>query len=165
MAVDVLGPLLPKWVSKIATHLTLPAGRVVVQPGNSVVWDDCCDGLLYIRVVSIEGSTSLSDPQTQPCDPVYRIRVGIGLVRCIHTVSDEGVPPTPGEMTADALQGLQDRADLTEGILCEIAPEIAEWMDGGALRIEQWLPTTAQGGCVGGEVTITFKQALCTPCP
>jgi hypothetical protein len=166
VAYDPLGPLLPKWVSAISKHMTKTCKRVTVQPGsNQPTWDDCCDGLLVIRVVSVVGSPALSVPATQPCYPVYQVRLGVMAVRCAHTVDDQGVAPTPGEMTADALQTLQDRADITEGILCEIAPEIADWSDGGTLRIEQWLPTIVQGGCVGGEVTFTFNQALCTPCP
>jgi hypothetical protein len=166
VATDPLSPLLPNWIECISDHLTTPVERVTMMPGSDIVWDVCdCGGQLWIRVVSIVGAAALSEPAGQPCAGMYQIRCGIGIVRCAHTVDDEGNPPTPAEMTADALQTFQDRADIIQGILCCIAPCIDEDYSMGTLRIEDWLPVGPQGGCVGGEVTITFNQVLCAPCP
>ena len=118
MAVEVLGPFLAQWLVCVEESLTKPVGRALVMPGNSVVWDDCCQGQLWIRIVSIVGSSALSKPAMQPCAPVYRVRVGIGVIRCAHTVDDNGQIPTPAQMTADAFQTFQDRAAFMAAINC-----------------------------------------------
>lgn len=164
MATEVLGPLLAGWLAAVEARLTAPVGRATIMPGNSIVEDDCCEGQLHIRIVSIVGASALSRPAMQPCLPLYQVRVGIGVTRCAHTVDDAGNAPTPAEMAADALQTYQDRADIVEAIVCDIWPEIRDHAGLATLRIEDWLPTTVQGGCVGGEITLTFGHILCTPC-
>lgn len=166
MADERLKPLLGAMLEGARVSLTNPASRVLVMPGASVVEDDCCQGggTLYIRVISIVGVSGLSRPASQPCNPLYQVRCGIGTRRCAHTLNDAGVPPSPAEMTADAFSILQDRADIMEAFSCHIAPLFTDRNDLGALRIEDWLPTNIDGGCMGCEVTFTFNQVLCTPC-
>lgn len=165
MAQDVLGPLLVQMLNCAKSHLSDPVGRVVVMPGNSVVYDDCCAGQLWIRIISIVGASALSQPAMQPCAPLYQIRCGLGVVRCAHTVNDQGKPPTPAEMAADAFQTYRDRADLTETIACCYGAILDTRGDSSpkSLRIEDWLPTAADV-CVGGEITFTFNHILCAPC-
>lgn len=160
MATDRLGPILAAMLSCAENHLSEPVGRVVIMPGNTVVYDDCCEGQLWARIISIVGASGLARPAMQPCLPLYQVRVGLGVVRCAHTVNDQGRPPTPAEMAADAFQTFRDRADLVEAIVCCI-DDLAEVE---TLRIEDWLPSGADT-CVGGEITITFNHVLCTPCP
>lgn len=167
MAHEPIGPLLAQWVEATRGHLTNRVNRTLVMPGASVVEDDCCEGggQLHIRVISIVGVGALSNPNSQPCNPLYQVRVGLGTRRCAHTVDDNGVPPSPAEMTADALLLLQDRADLMEAIVCSIAPTFHDRNDIATLRIEDWLPSNILGGCMGTEITFTFNQVLCAPCP
>lgn len=165
MADEVLGPLLAKWLTAAEKRLEKKPGRATVMPGNNVVWDDCCDGTLWIRIISIVGSSAMSRPATQPCYPLYQVRLGLGVIRCAHTVDDNGVAPTPGEMASDAFQTFRDRRDLVQTIVCDIAPDVESRGDMQALRIEDWLPQGPQGGCVGGEITLTFSHILCTDCP
>ena len=164
MAVDYLGPMMSAWLMCVKDHLSKPVGRALVMPGNSVVWDDCCDGQLWVRIISIVGVSNLSNQATQPCNPLYQVRVGIGVLRCAHTVDDAGRIPTPAQMTADAFQTYQDRADMVEAIVCCISPLVEEDHRMGTLRIEDWLPLGVDGGCVGGEITVTVNSILCTPC-
>lgn len=160
-AVNTLAPVLASLLCCVEENLSEPVGRALVMPGNTVVWDDCCDGQLWVRIVSLVGSSAMSTPAKQPCVPLYQCRVGIGVVRCAHTVDDHGMAPTPAEMTADSFATYQDSLDVIQAVNCCFAEqEIVQ-----TLRIEQWLPVGPQGGCVGGEVSITFNVNLCQPCP
>lgn len=167
MADERLGPIISAMLECARVSLTNPVNRVLVMPGSTVVDDDCCEGggQLFIRVVSIVGASGLAQPDSQPCTPLYKIRCAIGTRRCAHTVSDAGVPPSAAEMTADAFSVLQDRADIMEAFSCCIAPMFPDRYDIGALRIEDWLPSPVLGGCIGCEITFTFSQVLCNPCP
>lgn len=165
MAQNRLAPIVAQVLALAETHLTVPVGRATVMPGNTVVQDDCCDGQLWVRVVSIVGVSGLSQPASQPCTRLYQVRLGIGVDRCAHTVNDQGIPPTPGEMTADAFQTYQDQADLVEAWVCSIFPYLMNLNSAGAAKMEDWLPRPVDGGCVGGELDITFNWVMCTPCP
>lgn len=164
MAAELLGPRLARWLEIVESHLTYPVGRAVIMPGNSVVWDNCCDGQLHIRVISVVGSGALSRPAGQRCVPLFQVRIGIGVTRCAHTVDDSGDIPTPAQMTADAFQTFQDRADIVAALTCQISDEFENDNTLGGLQIGDWLPTAVQGGCVGGEVTVVYNQNMCTPC-
>lgn len=158
--VDVIGPHLAALLECVRKNLSCTVGRVVVMPGNMIVEDDCCEGQLHVRLVSVVGSSAMTNPRIQPCAPLYQCRVGIGVTRCAHVVSDAGIAPTPAEMTADAFQTYQDMIDIVQAVNCCFAA----YESVGALRIEEWLPTPVST-CVGGEVTITFSLNLCQPCP
>jgi hypothetical protein len=172
MAYDAIGPLLEEFLGLVEPHLTKPVSRAVLMPGNRVIEDECgdCEGIggqLHVRLISIVGSSSMANPRLQPCAQYYQIRVAIGTRRCVHTIDDQGNPPYPAEMIADVKTMMQDRADIMEAIVCDIAPLLAERGDTShkTVRIEDWLPSATGGGCQGGEVTMIFTHILCTECP
>jgi hypothetical protein len=166
LADEPLFPVLAAMLECARVSLSKPATRVTMLPGSSVVEDDCCEngGQLYLRVISIVGASGLRVPASQPCVPLYQIRCAIGTSRCVHTVDDQGKPPTPAEMTADVKQSLQDRADIMKAFSCCIGPLVDERMDMGGLVIEDWTPSPAMGGCLTTEVVFHFQQVLCLPC-
>ena len=160
MAQDRLGSLMALMLGCAERHLSRPVGLATVVPGNAVVWDDCCNGQLWTRIISIAGASTSLKASGSPCLPLYQVRVGMGVIRCAFTVDEQGVPPSAAQMTADAFQTYQDLTDLVEAINCCIRPtEAIE-----TLRIGDWSPLGPNGGCVGGELTLTFNHALCTPC-
>lgn len=124
--------------------------RVFVNPGGPAPWDNCCDlgGQLWVRVIS----SAPSGDNTGPC-PYLVTRVGLGVVRCAHSVDDRGRPPTVEQVTADASTMVCDMSALFSALCgCD---------DGW--RVESWSPLGAQGGCVGGEWTLRTDAALKCP--
>lgn len=155
-----LRPILDSILNHVCSSLTVPVGRAHLAPGNNVAWDDCCNGQLYVRVVSIIGESSLSKPAMQPCAQIYQMRVAIGVMRCAHTVNDQGIPPTVEELNCDTYDTLRDRFDVMKALVCRV-PGIRGV---SALRIEDWMLQGPQGGCVGGEITIRFNVDACVTC-
>lgn len=154
---DLLGPLLRSLLDDSRAALAA-CGREVglahLAPGNSVAWDDCSDcaqgGQLWVRVVSV-----LPYPQgAQPCDITdLQARVGVGLVRCVHGLSDDGFP-TAEQMTADTLAMTAD-ADTLLGAIRAWRPGPS--VNRKSLRVEQGLPQGPEGLCGGWEWTLVFR--------
>jgi hypothetical protein len=104
-----------------------------------------------VRVVS-----DLPQPQSsQACDITdLQARVGVGVVRCVHGLGDDGFP-TAAEMTGDAL-GIMEDADV-------LLHAIRDWegtrfVNLKSVRVEQGLPQGPSGFCGGWEWTVTFRH-------
>jgi hypothetical protein len=124
---------------------------------GQVAWDECCDGQLWGRVVTItphqttqQGRGAVSMP---PCGVDYLIAtVAIGLIRCAASISDSGKSPSAGRLTADGYQQLDDMTAIERVILC----------DPRTLNVQSWNPLGPEGGCVGGEWTFTIALGACS---
>ena len=165
MAVDTLTPLLHTFLTCAENSLTEPVGRSFVAPGLEVAFDDCCDGQLWVRVVSIVPSPSPGasygsrSVQGGACGVLlWEVQLAVGTVRCAATVDDQGNAPPAQNLTLDAELMLQDRADLEEAIRCCMSEQATR------LQIIRWDPLGPQGGCVGGEWQFTTILELCA-CP
>jgi hypothetical protein len=157
---EQLGPIAQALLDCVEVNLTVPVGRSLIMPGDRVVWDDCCDGQLWVKVDSIQGARSMREPAVQPCAATYNVTLSVGVVRCASMLDDQGNIPTTAAMTADALTVLQDYADVLAGITCCFAPQELV----AALRIQDWTPVGPEGGCVGGTVGVSFTFNPCQPC-
>lgn len=163
---DVLGPALESLLDKANAALVeceKPVNLVTLAPGNTVSWDNCCGenhigGELWVRVVSIV-------PQPQPSQPCnitdLQVRAAVGVVRCMHGVTDEGESPTAEQMTGDTLAMTSDADTLLRAIReWETIPAVNR----KSLKVEQGLPLGPQGYCGGWEWTLTFRIGLCDGC-
>lgn len=143
-----------------------PVGLAHLAPGSSVAWDNCCEGYgqLWVRVLDMfpSGRPFPTTDLTQPCDglTLLGVRVGVGVVRCAHTLSDDGNPPSAEQMTADTLGSTADATALLHAIECDI-PQIRQVR---ASRLVNWLPQGPSGGCAGGEWEILLGLDDCTDC-
>ena len=163
---DTVGPALESLLEEARLALLAcerPAGLVTLAPGNTVVWDNCCDsdegnGELWTRLISI-----VPQPQpSQPCDITdLQARVGVGVVRCMHGLNDDGDPPTAEEMTEDTLGMTQDAAILLNAIR---EWEGTRFVNLKSLKVESGLPQGPSGYCGGFEWTLTFRVGLCGGC-
>jgi hypothetical protein len=155
MATDFLGPILARYVEAAIPVLDPPVGRVVyVAPGLEVAWDDCCDGQLHARVIQLVPHTSSSTRPAAgpPCGVEYWIAtIALGVIRCAHSLNDDGSAPTDAEVSSDGQQMLADMAELQQVVLC--SPDT--W------QVLQWLPAGPLGGCHGGEWTFQVKVPTC----
>lgn len=122
-------------------------GRVHLMPGADVVWDDCCDGQVWTRVISVTPNRGKG-----PCSVVsWTAEVAVGAVRCAATVDNRGNPPSPKAMTADTVAMLDDMHALEHVVQC--SPHVS--------RIGGWRPIGPQGGCLGGEWTVNVRYGSC----
>lgn len=159
-----LEPILSGVLSHVASVLDaagrLP-GRVYLAPGAEIAWDACCGddgeagGQLYLRVDNIWPSGSPFPEQlrkVQPCVvPMLAVPVSVGIVRCAHTMDDWGNPPSPEELTGDALALLEDATLIWEGLQnLRDVPGVA------SVQIGQWSPDGPLGGCASGEWSLTL---------
>ena len=127
-----------------AAGLVVPS-LIVASAGTSVPVDDCCEGLLYARVIQQHVSKTnwplYSGPDPNGCGNQYGAQIGLGIWRCVTGLAalEQGHAPTAAEQSADAEIALQDAKALAAAICCA---------DGIP---DNWQPIGADGGCVGGE--------------
>jgi hypothetical protein len=155
VAVNLVQPHLDYALACASTALAAnPPGRAFVAPGQEVAWDDCCDGQLHVRLISLGPDNALQTRKAsgQPCGPEFWIAtIGLGIVRCAHTVDDEGNAPTPGQISSDANDMTGDLTALLDAITCCIRPT----------SITGWTPVGPLGGCHGGEWVYTVRIPAC----
>lgn len=143
--------------------LIVPA-HTFVAPGAEVAWDDCCEGQLWVRVVSMwpYGSFPNRDLSLNRCAPPLAVQVGMGILRCVTGLErlDDQVEsyPTAAQLTGDARQMVCDSAALHRAITCCHGEELDE-----DLALDQWTPLGPTGGCYGGEWTYYIHPEL--ECP
>lgn len=137
-----------------------PVGRAFFAPGANVAYDDCCDGQLWVRLVNVfpSGRPFPAADSTQPCGIlVLAAQLAVGVVRCAHTIDDNGNPPTPDELTGDALGMTLDASILLSAIQCCKLPTPADQL----IRVGTWTPLGVEGGCAGGEWSLTAGLKTC----
>lgn len=147
-----------------------PPGRVELTPGNLPAWDDCCEGQLYLRVIEIFPSgnpfpvfDSAQQGAAGKCAiKLMAVHLGLGIMRCAHTIDNDGNAPTPGEVTSDGNQMVDDMQILLDVIVCELEKSFKRIMK---VKLDRWAPQGVSGGCHGGEwgFFIAMDPCLCPP--
>lgn len=161
MAQNLIGDLLGEMLDVAKCSLDPAPGRAALYSGAQVAYDDCCDGQVWVRLISLEPHTG--DPRTSramgPCGVIaWRASIGVGVLRCAAKMADNGDPPPPGVLTAETLQMTRDMSALSEAVTCTIPRTIQGLMK---MQVTRWDPLGPEGGCVGGEWTV---QALVNTC-
>lgn len=145
--VDLLRPILESYLEeaqRLFDREGRPVGRSLIAP-SPVTWDGDKDGMLWVRVVSLQPQPS--DPNASPgsydrCGPVaWQVNLALGVIRCISTLDSRGRPPRAKDVTEDGLYQIGDiqaLADVIEGNIHTRA-------------FQQWNPLPPQGGFAGGE--------------
>lgn len=159
---DTLGPALES-LRDAAVEVLEECGRevglVTLAPGAEVAWDNCCEGggELWVRVLDITPM-----PQgSQPCNITdLRARVGLGIVRCVHGLNDEGAP-TSEDMTGDTLTMTADAEALLRAIR---GWEGTKQVTLQTLTVESGTPQGPSGYCGGWEWVLTFRYQMCAGC-
>ncbi|MFN2347639.1 MAG: hypothetical protein ABR616_18250 [Dermatophilaceae bacterium] len=143
--------------------------RAFLAPGSSATWDTCCEcrtgreGQAWVAVSNVYPVDPFpsEDAGAQRCSPhEYAADIVVGILRCAHTVDDQGTAPTAAQVTADAVKVARDRALVRDALLCGyLSPDD----DPGTFRLGRWTPLGPQGACVGGEWRATVALPSC-PC-
>lgn len=147
---DLISPALQAVLSVAAAGLSVRPGLIHLAPGVQVAHDECCDGQLYARLIEAypSGRPFPTPDMPQPCRSVgiLALRIGIGLIRCAHTIDDTGQPPTAEQMGADALMTFTDASEILTAIKCGLPGWPLQ-----TVSVVGWTPFGPEGGCVGGE--------------
>ena len=115
------------------------------------VFDDCCEegGQVWTRILTAMPVNPLPIQSTafHSCGQTMGVQIGVGIVRCGHTIIDIDTPPRASDLTDDSRQITEDMVTLARAILCcvdERRKVLGRWSPApGGLNIG--------GGCVGGE--------------
>lgn len=116
--------------------------------------DECCTGLGWVRVASVE---PVVDPQQSeqadfnPCSITdSRITLELGVARC-NPSGTKAAGPTCEQWTELAFRMDLDRAAMKRAVCCLQGEE-----NNGVYRIMPgtWTPLDSSGGCAGGTLSV-----------
>lgn len=132
-----------------------PSRKILYAPGTLVAWDDCCDGQVWGRLVSITPLPTANPariPGLSGCGaPSFIATIEVGVIRCAQTVDDQGRAPSAMEISNDGKQGISDMATILS--------VLASFAD--TRSIVGWTPQGPEGGCHGGYWTFTVAIPNC----
>lgn len=137
----------------------VPVGRSGIVHGEAV-WDECCEGYLYLRVVQ----TNPMDPFPSPTQAMTNcpIQLGslieIGILRCAPMMDHNGRAPSAAAQTAFAKEIIVDKSILYD-VLISHDPDWSNF----PIVITSWTPLDIQGDCGGGAWQFYLNVVLC-PC-
>jgi hypothetical protein len=128
-----------------------------ILPGAEVALDyagDCADGvcgMAWVRLIGVYPSSVIGTPSEQPgnCSHLIGMDVELGIVRCASMPDDEGNPPAPADLQADAALQVADAMALRKAATC-CAPE-RDFILGA------YIPVGPAGGLVGGFWTLSLQ--------
>lgn len=163
MATDFPGAVLARLLELVSAQgVVNPVGRAFTATGE-VVWDDCCKGQLWVRLVSMD--PLILDQRRgaqEKCGPDgWMLTIGVGILRCAATVNDQGVVPSVSQLVAESKVTTAEAQALRAAITCV---DLSDETENLALRrqlLTSWSPLGPEGGCVGGEWTMTVPVTDC----
>lgn len=130
-----------------------------LAPGAQVAWDNCCEdgsgssgGQLWVRAVNVYPGFPRQENDLKCAPRLYTAVLEVGVVRCAHTLDDQGNPPTEQEMTEDTTRIMEDMEDMLSGM-----NENFDW----AHIVGQWVPVGPDGGCAGGQWSVSVRLQPC----
>jgi hypothetical protein len=173
---DPVGPLVTRLLGCLCDQLpaTLagPACFCCARPGLAVPADFCCscdgvtpgEGQAWVRAARIFPVTARFPTPQADRDPCERggwaVELQLGVWRCAATVDDEGNPPECADVTRDAMVALSDAAAMRRAVKCCFAVPRGDYL----VVVNGWEPLGPNGGCAGGQLTITVGFYDCA-CP
>ncbi|QGJ92696.1 hypothetical protein QDA04_gp26 [Microbacterium phage Megan] len=155
MAAPDFAAYLAHYVALVGTALTPTPGKLFIQPGEQVAWDQCdCDGQGWARLVSATPTYSTPKANGIPCVVRWDVQFAVGVLRCVAGPTNKGSLPTGAQITADGVRFAEDMLALMSAIEC----------DQYVYRVLEAVPLGPQGGCAGSEVRFTVRvQPCCSP--
>lgn len=173
--VDPVLPLAERLLACLCNALEDSAAGPVcdccVHPGPAPPPMDYCDcecaggvGQAWVVVNRIYPAAARFPAQAfdlVPCKvPSWGVELVAGVYRCVHTLDDNGVPPSCAQVTQDATELLSDAAAMRQALVC-CFPEGADTV----AVVGDYTPLAPQGGCAGGQMSITVQFYDCCPPP
>jgi len=166
---DVIGPLMQALLDCAQERLDAhdrSCDRIALTPGSEVAWDECCEGFLYVRLVTMFPTGNpfpQLDQRPGSCKPtMIGSTIAVGVLRCTPTQDSGGGAPPAADLTANTLEVTADASILLEAIKCCLA-DLTDDQASNAQQIVlgSWTPLGPEGVCVGGEWSITIGHGTC----
>lgn len=135
-------------------------GTCCIRVGDSVIndmgeyYDECCEGLAYVRIVGYYATGGPTSPFPSPssdfaltkCAPyAWGLQLEMGVFRCIS--SERILCP---EWQLIAAQHMNDSKAMRQALCCFMKPRY-----GGDIASGTWTPAPRAGGCIGSTWTLT----------
>lgn len=164
LAFTLAEALLGRIVARMAGQGREPR-KAFVYDGPAVPADDCCEGLVWVRIGTITPTDGSADPYREmrnlPAGPSgATILYELGVLRCsvAPPVDEDGYAPTADDFTADARNAASDRQSLRLAVMCDFPQDLMAAMCDGQIP-GPWIPVDA-GGCSGGWMTVTVGTSI-----
>ncbi|QGJ95253.1 hypothetical protein QDA11_gp33 [Microbacterium phage Jayden] len=136
----------------IAAALDPVPGKVFVQPGAEVAWDqEKCDGQAWSRIVTLTPVLGTRKANGVACVEWWDVTFAVGVLRCVANVNQRGKLPTAEQITADGHEFADDLVALLTAIEC----------DQYVRQIVTATPIGPQGNAAGSEVQFIVRVQPC----
>jgi len=125
-----------------------------VNPSLGSQVDECCNGLAWVRIVTVDPLRTRDDPLVK-CFHTERITtLEMGIVRCLPFGTVQA-PPTCDQWTAIAIQADEDHGAMETALCCAYN----DLSDGGfrTVRAGTYEPTGPDGNCIGGRQQVVIE--------
>jgi hypothetical protein len=166
---DVISPIMAAVLACGQTALETydrKVGRAGLVFGDLAVADECCDGYLYVRLVTMYPSGNpfpSQDLRPGNCKPTLMAsQLALGIFRCIPTIEDGAELPSAEELNTATLGITADASILLSAMKCCVDPDSIENLE--RVVLGAWTPKPNLGGCGGGEWALTVGHGTCA-CP
>lgn len=145
------------------TDLGCPPLLAFVFSGVAVPAADCCQGMAWVRVGTIQPTDGSYDAYTKMANlPATAqgatIALEAGLLRCAKGIDGDGEAPRPSEYQEEALRAAVDRDAVRRAILCDFPADILAANADGHVP-GPWVAIDV-GECTGGAMTTTVGTTL-----
>lgn len=144
--------------------------RVLVAPGAEIAWDDCQCGQLTVHTLEMVPSDQFPVQKQLPpfndCGVVWWVvHYVVTILRCVTVQDDDGTPPRPADLTADAQTDLLDRWAVRQGVACCMTT----FRQANPAVPRPWVPQSqlavgAEGQCMGSEFHLLVGFPACGDC-
>lgn len=136
----------------IEAALTPTPGKVIVQPGGEVAWDQVdCEGQAWSRIVALAPVIGTRKANGVACVEWWDVTFAVGVIRCVKGPNQRGVLPNAAQITADGHRFADDLVALLTAIEC----------DEYVRQIVTAIPLGPQGGGAGSEVQFIVRVQPC----
>lgn len=126
-------------------------------------WDSCCDGLLYVKADTVQGVDIFPAPaENTACSPL-QLAATFVVVHARCAPSPRGTARGALEVpTLDAVnQAAMVYYEDVLAVINAVTSVVRVWRnDARDVNVGPWLPIGPEGGCVGGQQTVTVSLAL-----
>ena len=132
-----------------------PLCTAAVFPGVEVPWDyagDCGStcGFAYVRLMTSFPYDVFPQPAfAASCINPPAHQLAVGIIRCLPVMEDDGDPPSPDDISANALDRFKDQRAIRSAII-KVQPR-------GSM-LGAWQPLGPLGGNVGGEWNVYVPE-------
>ncbi|MEU4406186.1 hypothetical protein AB0F88_16820 [Streptosporangium sp. NPDC023963] len=172
VAFDLAAELLGCFCAALEESTAGAACRCSLLAGANVAADLCCDcgdgnGQAWVRVAEIWPTTAtwpqrLAQMEKCPLN-LWAVELEMGAYRCAAKIDNRGRFPSAARLTRDAEVVMDDAAAMRRAANCCFRTSEAARQSARRFIVGGWRPLGPEGGCVGGQMSVTVSAYDCCP--